>query len=413
MQQQAINLHSPQVRAIGPLDVTIGLGQLLDNINGSALVSNLKCTGVDSIIDHQILNIQSTKIGFMSLWSPSQSVENCKINAPANEAKEIMSRTQAEIWVLISHLSANEENTLLEQSEFDIVIDAMDLQARPPQRHKTGSVLIGAGGQGKRIGQFSIQLEKPHRHFEIEGARAQLLATVERYNARLDAISDAANERTDRQRAIFTNRRDEATAQLQQFDSLGKGSFFEHSITELSRSVLASPRVEALIENAKQDFVALASSQPLARYVGDYVGSESCQPCHTEIFNQWLSTDHSRAWATLIREQRALDNDCYSCHVTGAFSDAGPKSPMSLRAEGQPHSYATLASDIMWGPLVNVGCEACHGQGGDHILQPAKENIQRSVPVRVCTECHDGEKDDRRFDLETYWPRLVHGSAWD
>ena len=379
LQQQSINLHSPQVRAIGPMDVSIGLEYLLKDIKGPILASNIKCDGVSSFVDHQISTIDNTKIGFLSLWSSSKSAETCTTLDPVEASKKIINSVSADIWVLISHMSPTEASTVLEHSKLGIVIDALSLQVQPPKRHQSGSVLVGAGGRGKRIGQMMLVVDQSHRHFEVDGAREELNRSINRLTARLETLEASTTDRAIRQRAIFQNRIEEAKARLKEFDSLGTGSFFEHSVIELSKSIEASPRIERLIAEAKQDFVALASAQPHARYVGDFVGSDSCQACHSSIYEQWQATAHSKAWSTLLKVDRALDNECYSCHITGGFSADGPRSPMSLRAEGQPHDIDMKQNDIEWGPLVNVGCESCHGKGGVHILQPSKENITRKV----------------------------------
>ena len=125
-------------------------------------------------------------------------------------------------------------------------------------------------------------------------------------------------------------------------------------------------------------------------YEGPFVGSRTCQGCHPDEYAQWLTTPHAFAWRTLEAEKRSTDLECYTCHATGTFHELGPKHPLQL------------------GDLVNVGCEACHGPGKLHVTNPDKGQMSSTVPIGVCTDCHDGVKDEGRFDPQTYYPKVVH-----
>ncbi|MEW6326522.1 MAG: hypothetical protein AB1487_02845 [Thermodesulfobacteriota bacterium] len=43
------------------------------------------------------------------------------------------------------------------------------------------------------------------------------------------------------------------------------------------------------------------------------------------------------------------------------------------------------------GRLRGVQCEACHGPGKQHIIQPQVSRLIDDVPVSVCMECHNKE----------------------
>jgi len=81
----------------------------------------------------------------------------------------------------------------------------------------------------------------------------------------------------------------------------------------------------------------------------------------------------AKAW----KPTQAADGatQCIGCHVTGY--DAAAK------------TYAEPG----------VGCEACHGPGGDHVGKPSKDNIvnSKSLPAaaqgQVCGQCHSLGKD--------------------
>lgn len=126
----------------------------------------------------------------------------------------------------------------------------------------------------------------------------------------------------------------------------------------------------------------------------DFVDEATCHACHPKETEQWLSTPHASAFSTLVRLGRQNNPGCVQCHVTGFGWESG---------------YPIWSPDPAHR---NVGCQACHGSGGRHLLQPEKGNI-RSTPTRdVCTECHD----DKHSPLFTAHfgealSRVVHGGG--
>ena len=89
----------------------------------------------------------------------------------------------------------------------------------------------------------------------------------------------------------------------------------------------------------------------------DYVGSAACQSCHTKEFETWEASPHGHAVATLETAGKANDTACLQCHTT-AFNETGGFQA-GVPIPEQPD-------------LARVGCESCHGAGGDHIGENAK-----------------------------------------
>ncbi len=124
-----------------------------------------------------------------------------------------------------------------------------------------------------------------------------------------------------------------------------------------------------------------------------YVGADACASCHAAETEQWRSTDHASAFATLLAKRRQGVPGCYACHVTGYR---------------QPGGYRTIA-DLR---LRHVQCEACHGPGGAHLEDPRARNIVRTPTASVCTECHT-EKHSEMTDANfaRYWSKITHAGA--
>jgi predicted CXXCH cytochrome family protein len=96
-----------------------------------------------------------------------------------------------------------------------------------------------------------------------------------------------------------------------------------------------------------------------------YAGSSACQPCHTDAYNTWKSSKHTRMF------QPAPDTPlvCNGCHTTG------------MNALEQNH----IEDD--------VGCEACHGPGRDHIASGGNvDKIVSSHSADICGRCHSGRQ---------------------
>jgi len=126
---------------------------------------------------------------------------------------------------------------------------------------------------------------------------------------------------------------------------------------------------------------------------GPYVGAGVCMGCHPTQYKDWAATPHAHAWKTLVDEKRQFDQDCWSCHVTGANQKGGPSHPKQV------------------GALGNVQCEACHGPGRAHVSSAGSTNPVRMVKSpseAVCVTCHTMEQTEGRFVYDTYLPKVDH-----
>ena len=115
-----------------------------------------------------------------------------------------------------------------------------------------------------------------------------------------------------------------------------------------------------------------------------YYGDNACSACHTQEAEAWALTHHSVAWRTLVKTGDHTNTECVGCHVTGQGEPTG--------FDGHSHS-----------PLVNVGCEACHGPAGPHDGKPLDAST-------TCEQCHD-DKHSIAFRYEKGLPLIDHYRA--
>jgi len=107
----------------------------------------------------------------------------------------------------------------------------------------------------------------------------------------------------------------------------------------------------------------------------------------------------------LALEGKQDERECLKCHTTAMGLPGG------FPADGQTREHPDLAS---------VGCESCHGPGGDHIGEKAKrigtivslgDKCDSCVILKVCGTCHDDANDpDFEFQVEQRIEAQRHGT---
>lgn len=138
----------------------------------------------------------------------------------------------------------------------------------------------------------------------------------------------------------------------------------------------------------------------------DYVGSDACQSCHEKEFEIWSAGGHGHALDSLEAKGKADDQDCLVCHTTAYGRKGGfPKG-------GVPAEHPDLA---------RVGCESCHGPGGNHIGPQAErfgtivslgDKCDSCVILKICGSCHDEANDPGfTFEVEEKIERQRHGTT--
>jgi hypothetical protein len=143
---------------------------------------------------------------------------------------------------------------------------------------------------------------------------------------------------------------------------------------------------------------------------------KGCAKCHEDQYKSWLKTKHAKAMESLEAGKNAgtkrkakldpnkdytADEKCVKCHVTGL--DKGGYQIGNARAERA---------------FSGVGCETCHGAGGDY--QPIKDSypkddfprekvVQAGMKygqIETCAFCHNTDKDnpypEPNFETDSY-----------
>ena len=150
----------------------------------------------------------------------------------------------------------------------------------------------------------------------------------------------------------------------------------------------------------------------------EFIGASRCRTCHRKEeagaqYPKWEESRHSKAYMTLasdeakaIATEKGIENpqtaaECLQCHVT---------------AHGVPEERLGEKYSIEEG----VGCESCHGAGGDYYKKSTMESIMAgetegaSVGLvtpddQVCVGCHNEKSPTfKGFDFEEYSAKIAH-----
>jgi predicted CXXCH cytochrome family protein len=121
-------------------------------------------------------------------------------------------------------------------------------------------------------------------------------------------------------------------------------------------------------------------AQGMLGYFDDAEKMTTCGNCHVGQQGEWVETRHADAYATLAALPDAQEF-CFNCHTTNdqgnlVEGDAGWKAV-----------HDTIYHDVQ--------CEACHGPGLDHVINPDATQPLASIRAGVdinggCGECHNG-----------------------
>lgn len=157
----------------------------------------------------------------------------------------------------------------------------------------------------------------------------------------------------------------------------------------------ANARLAALPAEEKRK-ILLARKRPredLLPTNAAFVGSKACESCHAAEYATWAKSPHGHAVSPLQAKGAAGKAECLKCHTTG-FGRSGGFPP-----DGTVDAHPGLA---------NVGCESCHGPGGEHVKADARkvgtivsltDKCDSCVILQICGSCHD-DANDPGFEFE-------------
>jgi hypothetical protein len=146
-----------------------------------------------------------------------------------------------------------------------------------------------------------------------------------------------------------------------------------------------------------------------------YVGVKKCAMCHKSKargnqYGQWEGTKHAGAYAAL-----ATDAAKEAAKKAGIEGDP-QKSPKCLKCHVTAYGVDESLLGSKYTMEDGVGCESCHGPGGDYVKLSVMKNKEKAiesgliVPTEeLCATCHSKESPTfKEFVFKDMYPKIAH-----
>lgn len=291
----------------------------------------------------RMIEAGGVRVGVFGLLSQSAELgparDSLRIDDPTESARnavEALRKDGAEFVVLLSQLGkVDSESLVTHVPGIDLVVGGGGVPVLPSGLEIGGTVAVYGGTQGWQVGVADVRLTKERRVLDVA--------------AHTVVLGPEVRNQPDMERSVRA---------------------FEDSLNA----------------HLKARDAALGASATPGGSVAHFVGMSNCIRCHQQAFEQWKSSPHAKAWATLVEQRKESTPACVSCHVTGYR---------------QPGGFRTADDAARFG---NVQCESCHGMGTDHRLWTESPQV---VSEATCRSCHT-ETTSPTFTMAAYRPHVLH-----
>ncbi|MFT4709040.1 MAG: tetratricopeptide (TPR) repeat protein [Planctomycetota bacterium] len=411
---------------VGEAEISLGIAQLAELSEQSGvpfLASNIvDPDGVHPLTTHLIFERAGMKIGLFSLIA--SKLEEAKVNKDKEtplgthkvdellgaqgyriqpwqaRAEELIAelRPQVDMLFCVSHLGFKRNEILAtKHPELDLIFGGHFYNSEGPTAVIGDTPVLTSMVKGSRVGRMEWWLEDKDDYLAAsnQGVPGELVDYSERIvmetqrDASRQAYQDLAGleqkygtEKWNNKRRTEGSLYYSAASRLLEMGEAPAGNRFSHAQipmhTAIPRSELALAAVDDY-HRATDIYWAAQRPGALPRIdsKGVFAGAEACDRCHSEQYEFWLGTRHSRAFATLEATDQESDAECIGCHTIGYQMEGGFDRPS--RAQG----------------FENVQCAACHGGGLSHMaggMSPMLPGLISSG-YTGCARCHRDEHD--------------------
>jgi hypothetical protein len=297
-----------------------------------------------------IKKVGNVKVGYFSLMTDKMDLgpprDSLKVDEPTAVAKRIVPELRkkgASVVVLLSQLGKVESEDLVTTVPgIDVVICGRNVPVIQKGRMVKNTVASYGGDQGQFMSRTIVTLDKAGKMSGAENETFQLGPEV--------------GENADVAKMVKA---------------------FEDGFNEKLRKLEKEKSVQqGAVQQANADH---------------FLGAELCGRCHQAETEQWKTTSHSLAWATLVDQKKDAEDACITCHVVGYKQNGG---------------FQTNADAPR---LANVQCENCHGMGTRHEAFTARPH---PITKETCMTCHNAQQDPSfNFDKEMALVAHTNSSA--
>lgn len=360
----------------------------------------------------QLGNIKVGIIGLTDSDSPQNftSTDDAAIVSWRNVLAPLAERLnkQCDLLILLSNHTLAENRAIAEQvGGIHLIIQAGTDTANMEPQVFNNTLICQTGKQGKHIGVMEIDWQKSRSwgdnrlREKLAGKKREKSGINGRLNRLLRRLppEELAHHETYQKLLKQKQQVEKETADLEsaveRMDKEGKSpSTFDNRFIAMEADLPDQPEILAIVERTKNEVNQLGkrtantlTSKPFAQDTTEDVGLtgwQTCGSCHDNQTIFWKSTDHARAFQTLVNAGQEFNLSCLLCHVTTDLYSVRPAEP----------SLLSLVPDLQ-----QVGCESCHGNGQRHANAPGRFSVIRRPPPAICLQCHTEER-DHSFNYE-------------
>jgi len=126
----------------------------------------------------------------------------------------------------------------------------------------------------------------------------------------------------------------------------------------------------------------------------EYMGSEACKTCHSEIYEGWEKSPHWKM--TLLKEGGTPGHGCEDCHGPAASHVADPSDTSKLFLFEKASTKE-----------INARCLTCHASGPQQMSALNSEHAKNDVSCISCHSPHHAK--EAQFLLAKAQPELCYG----
>jgi hypothetical protein len=391
--------------ALGPWDWKLGkdaIEKVVADNHLPVLAANLACDGASPWPASAVIERGGLKIGIVGLTDGE--VPGCTVGDPIEAARTALAGLgPVDASLVLAPLDPAQISAFTQANlplDFVLLTDARQADAPAPFG---AAWQLQPGSRGRAVGVAELEHvagttgwagPDASKALELDGER--YTKRVEDAQRRLDTTTDPVDkDRVQKQLTAYQTRLDQSKQKLADARAVTQAP---HSMVNVHLDVLGAEvadheATKALVDKVKSGLegvvpATIATFAHVAPPGTSFAGADACTACHAAQATQWAGTAHAHAWTALADDQRAMDAECIGCHVTaepGATVDAA-----------------------RIGGMRDVQCEACHGPGIGHVKAPGDVHLVKSPDVATCTRCHDGTRDEGRFDYPTYLGKITH-----
>lgn len=375
---------------VGRRDLAAGLGFVgaLGRDPGVPWVAtNLRTSSGDYPFPRwRVLAWGDARIGVVGVLAPDPTRDpalGIRVGDPAAAVREALAALDdVDAVICLANLGLDAERELARQvPALRAIVGGMTNHQLATPLVEGGTLVLRAADRGRYLGVLEVPRGALAAWRDPVDARERdlLARRAENLRATLEAFPPERAEGAERRLELVAGQLRAAEAALARFD--GDSVTFRHRLLPLDTRVGEDREVAGWVaafhaaeargrasRAAPKPHAAVVPSRPASR--GPFhTGTAACRSCHADAYRAWVGTPHARAAADL--KDRSRDPQCLGCHA----------------------SRLTRAT----GPTVEpvVGCEACHGPGGNH---RGRGNVARRPPEAACRECHGAFHPNQAFD---------------